>query len=249
MGGVLVGADRWLDDQHLVGITGGYLGSSFTTAGPDARVRNSAGQVATYFLRTNCDFYLAGVGGFQFDSYTSQRDITAGGLNRVASGNYDGWQGYTYGEVGGNLLGQCGMLQPFVALQYVHLRQNGFDETGAGAANLNVSGIDTDSLRSFVGGRVLGTLPAFCGRLTPEFQASWVHEYDSTSSVMNARFGPIGGAGFIAEGVNAGRDWALLGTGLNYVLTENIQLTGNYYAQVNSHQTYHVGAGGLLFLW
>lgn len=76
-----------------------------------------------------------------------------------------------------------------------------------------------------------------------------MHEYADPTTAFNGMFVGAGGTPFYTTGLYAGRDWAMLGTGLSVNLTANIQLTGNYFALTNDHQTFHVGAGGLNLTW
>lgn len=251
VGGSLTGGDRWLDDNTLVGVFGGYTGSRFTSGDGNGRVSDNAGQGGVYLLRREDLFYVTGLVGGQGDNYASRRSIAVGGINRTATAEYGGWQGFGYGELGTNFGDDVVMLQPYAALQYVHLRQDGFEESGAGALNLTAGGSDVDSLRGFLGLRMRYDYNAFNGgrRLIPEVQASWLHEYLETTGSLNTRFAAVGGNGFNTTGLYVGRDWALLGAGATYVVSDNIHLSGNYYTQANEYQVYHVGSGGLTLLW
>ena len=86
-------------------------------------------------------------------------------------------------------------------------------------------------------------------RVNPQLRAAWVHELLSTNSIVNAQFGPIGGAAFAVEGLSLGRDWALVGGGLNWQLSNHWSLYGNYDAMVNARQVFHVGSGGVQYIW
>lgn len=157
------------------------------------------------------------IGALQFDSFDSERTIQVGGLTRTALGNGDGWQGFAYGERGFNLkLSQSQTLQPFGGLQYIYARQNALTETGAGAMGLHMSGVDTHSLRSNLGARLRGQARKnkFGWKVTPELRGSWMHEFLDATSIVNAQFAGVGGAGFQANGLDLGRDWAVVGGGL-----------------------------------
>ena len=168
----------------------------------------------------------------------------------MTSADYGGWQGFGYGELGANLASGDASFQPFVALQGIHLHQGGFIERGDGSLNLAGNGHDTDSLRSLLGGRFRYQAPAGTWfRLVPELQASWLHEYGDASAAFNNRFAAIAGSGFVAQGLNAGRDWALFGAGVSLVVVEGVRLSGNYTAQTNARQTLHMGYGTLSIEW
>jgi outer membrane autotransporter protein len=141
--------------------------------------------------------------------------------------------------------------QPFAGLQYVYARQNAFSETGAGAMGLDVAGIDTHSLRSFLGGRLLmeSSIGRFGMTMTPEIRGSWMHEFLDTTSVVNAQFAGVGGAGFTANGLNLGRDWAILGTGMNFSKNDRFEVGVHYDAQFNDRQALHIGSGVIGYRW
>ena len=78
--------------------------------------------------------------------------------------------------------------------------------------NLNVAGIDANSLRSLVGVRLAGnSFASGGGAFTPVARALWLHEFLSTTTGLNAQFAPIGGTNFAVTGTSLGRDWAILG--------------------------------------
>jgi uncharacterized protein with beta-barrel porin domain len=249
MGGALLGADRWHDESTLVGMFGGYTGSNFSTAAPSASVSDNAGLGGLYALRRGDVLYVSAVAGGQGDNYTGRRQIHFAEINRTASGAYTGWQGFGYSELGANMTAGAATLQPFGSLQYIHLRQNSVTETGAGSLNLSSGGMDSDSFRSFLGSRAQFRFNGPWTRFIPEAQASWLHEYEDAATGLNARFAAVGGDTFAVAGLNTGRDWALLGLGFTCIVADNVQLTGNYFAQTNDRQTYHVGAAGLSIQW
>ena len=184
------------------------------------------------------------------DGYMSRRLMQFGAINTTATANYGGWQSQAYLERGVTLQGWQGSIQPYAALQYLYVRQNSFNESGAGIMNLNVAGTDANSLRSLVGVRLAGTGWTVGGvPITPVARALWLHEFLGTSTGINAQFAPIGGTNFAVTGTSLGRDWAILGAGLNWNLGGGWQTYANYNAQVNVAQTFHVGSGGFQYTW
>jgi outer membrane autotransporter protein len=246
MGGMLAGIGRYLDDSTLFGFYGGYVGTSVSARDLNQSGSISGGQFGSYLRGDDGFNYYTVIGGFEFDGYRTRRSIAFGGINTAATANYSGWQGYAYGERGVTFGGPRLALQPFGALQYVYLRQNSFNEDGAGVLNLDGRGSDANSLRTFVGGRALFRPHS---RLSPQVRAAWVHELLSTSSIVNAHFGAVGGGAFAVQGLSLGRDWALVGGGLNWQLSGGWSLWGNYDAMVNARQVFHVGSGGVQFVW
>lgn len=250
-GGVLVGADHWLDDAALVGLYGGYNYARFDGVNLPQNVKAGSGQFGGY-LRRNFDGgrHISLAGGFGFDNYESARTVNVGGFNANAVGNYDGWQSVAYGEYGRTFRVGRGRLTPYAGLQYIYLRQNSFMETGAAPVNLDVAGIDAHSLRNVLGLRFDRSRRMRGGRmLTPQVRAAWLHEYLATSTAGSNRFVGIGGTSFAAQGLDLGRDWALLGAGLTWQVSARWSLAANYDAQLNQNQTFHAGSGTLQYIW
>ncbi len=250
LGGVQLGIDRWLNDETLAGLYGGYNYAQLDGNGLAQRVQTNSGQVGGYYRRDDgCDYYLL-TSGVGIDNYDSSRTINIGGFNANAAANYEGWQSATYLERGRSY-SYCGnVLQPYAALQYIYLRQNGFSETGAAPVNLDVAGVDASSLRSVIGGRASREVCTGRGLLlVPQVRAGWLHEFLETDTVINNRFGSVGGSSFAIQGLDLGRDWALVGAGVGWKMTEQLTLTGNYDAQVNANQTFHVGSANVQYVW
>lgn len=250
LGGVQLGVDRWLDEGTLAGLYGGYNYAQLDGRGLTQRVQANSGQFGGYFRRDDgCDYYLV-ASGLSFDAYDASRTIGIGGFNAVASANYDGWQSATYLERGRTYQVGLTTWQPYVAAQYIYLRQNSFNETGGGIANLDVAGVDAHSLRSVLGVRASRELVTSRGLvIVPQARAAWLHEFLDTNTLVTNGFGAVGGSSFDVRGLDLGRDWALVGAGLGWQLTSQLTLTGNYDAQVNDRQTFHIGSANVQYIW
>lgn len=251
-GGMLFGIEQIVDHETTIGLFGGYVGSMVSTRVADQTVRSNSVNIGGYLSQTSSEQYGVTIGAFQFDAYDNDRTIQLGTLNRTASSKSDGWQGFAYGERGFNLkLSRSRVLQPFGGLQYIYGRQNAFNESGAGSMGLHLSGIDTHSLRSNTGCR-LKLRPRITKSgvlITPEIRGSWLHEFLETSSIMSAQFAGVGHSGFVARGLDFGRDWAIIGGGLGIQLNRRFALNADYNSQFNDRQVFHVGSGNLSFRW
>jgi uncharacterized protein with beta-barrel porin domain len=249
MGGMLLGAERYFDRAGRIGFFGGYQGTNLHLDGLAQTGKINGGMFGGYLHNDDGFNYYTAITGMQFNGFNTTRYIQFDGINETANGGFSGWQGYGYFERGVSFQRKCATLQPYAALQYIYLRQNSYTESGAGVLNLNVSGIDANSLRSLVGGRLQIDRGWQGGRLLPEVRALWLHEFLNTNAVVNSFFAPIGGGSFAIQGLNLGRDWAIVGGGLRYELASGWQIYGNYDAQVNTQQVFHVGSGGLQYAW
>lgn len=152
------------------------------------------------------------------------------------------------------------VFNPFMGVQYSFYNTDGFDETGTSKSTaLRVSELDYSSLRSNLGFRVnrdfvFGYRDSQILRLT--INASWVHEclnktvlyqtqmmyntYDP-STAYNGYASPV----WNMRGNSTGRDWANIGLGVNYDISQRWTLSGGYNVFLNSCTTVHSGVGTL----
>lgn len=247
LGGSLVGAEQ-IYGSHVLGLYGGYINDYIGTNANES-IQSNGGTFGTYLVGRNDIHYYIVNGGFEFDSYDSRRRISF--ANATAQGDSDGWKGYTYLERGVVLGGRQLAVQPFGGLQYIYARQNGFTETGAGAANLAVPGIDANSLRSALGTRLFANRMTPGGRLfTPEVRAAWLHEFLETETEFTTQFASVGGVNsFSIIGLGMGRDWALMGTGVDCDMGCGWSTYADYDLLLNDQTTFHIGSGGVQRVW
>ncbi len=210
LGGTVVGLDT-REENHLLGVYAGYVGSHLGSYLSGQSVGVNGGQLGAYLRGDDGLNYYILLGGMGADSYNSRRLMQFGNVDTTATANYGGWQSQVYLERGVTLQGSKASIQPYAALQYLYVRQNSFGEAGAGVMNLNVAGIDANSLRSLIGVRLAGnSFASGGGAFTPVARALWLHEFLSTTTGLNAQFAPIGGTNFAVTGTSLGRDWAIL---------------------------------------
>ncbi len=237
-GGTQIGIYRNLDRYTLLGMFGGYSNQNVDSDGGDTADIESA-QVGAFLRRGDFqgDYYIL-AGTAAYDHYRTERDSGA-------RGDFDGGQLGTYLERGREINFGGVVLRPNVGLQYIWLHQDGHDETGIGAASLD--GVNEHSLRTLVGSSFQGVSRSMVGgNVSPYASAHWMHEFLDTTTNVN---GQVGGAGFTTGGLSLGRDWAVLGTGLNYNQGGSTSLFAGYNLQTNDRQTFHAGNGGLQFAW
>ena len=251
LGGAAFGFHRMFDDETQAGFLGASGYSIAKTRGPNQSAEVDHMQLGAYMRRADCrgDYYLL-AGSWGYEDYETSREIAFGGIGRTATASYQGQQGSVYLERGWNTSWSCITVQPLAAVQYIHVDQNGFTEEGAGALNLTVDSMEMDSLRGLLGGRV------FWDRRTrhdwlvrPRLQANWMHEFGDVAGAFAARFNAVGAPSFAPRGLNQGRDWALLGAGLEIAPREYFSLYANYDVQFNTRQSFHSGSGGVQIRW
>jgi uncharacterized protein with beta-barrel porin domain len=250
MGGVIAGLERWEDDCHLIGAYGAYVGSN-VEASNDQNATMNGGQFGAYVFGDDGFNYYTLLGGFEVDGNTTNRTVSFISPVSPNSANTSDWQSFLYAERGVSFEEANYVVQPFVGLQYLYLRQNGFTESGGNTAlDLTGDGDTTNSLRSMVGARLQYAQINHSGRRTlPEIHAMWMHEYLDTSSGVQATMVPIGGTPFIVQGLDMGRDWADLGGSFTWEMLDGWSMFVNYDLQINRQATYNIGSGGLGYSW
>ena len=249
-GGLSLGMEKWLEEDLLVGVAGGYSNTYTLLDERSDHGTIDAGHFAVYFQREFETRYLNGVAGYGYNAYDSLRHVTIGSLERTAEASYAGNSFSFYTEVGQNVRGRYVHLQPYAALEYIQLHQNGFTETGADSVNLSVGGVGADAFRGLLGTRVLSYLRTDAGQLiTLEGRAAWRHEFLDDNRILDATFAGQTGTAYAIQGINVDRDAAILGTGLTYDMTKSLKFGLNYDLLFSSNYTAHAGSGNFTCAW
>jgi len=190
----------------------------------------SPGLFGTYYKD---GFYVNGLFSYGYNDYTNSRNIPFMGATAHSSPsgnqyvtNFDG--GYDFRPEKHWIVG------PTLGLTYTHLDVDSFNETGANAANLNVSSQSADSVRSRLGGHVVYQAHVGWVTLQPNFTAMWQHEYADNGSGITSQFNIPGSGAFTIQSAAPNRDSALLGFGVNMVVNNNMGLYLNYLADVGT---------------
>ncbi len=177
------------------------------------------------------NWYVNGHAEFGFNQQSIHRNIPF--LGESADSNPDGDQ-YGGGLDGGYEFHSgpltCG---PIAGIQYTHLDVEGYQETGAGAADLSVNRESADSFLTSLGGRL--SYDYHCrwnnSLIRPEVNASWLHECLDDSKLIGAAFDVPGSASFATATPNPERDSALLGVGVSDIFSNGSLIFLSYYAQ------------------
>jgi autotransporter-associated beta strand protein len=250
-GGTIAGIERWVDDCHLLGFYGGYVGTDVQGTF-DRHSSINGGDFGAYLMLDDGFSYYTLLGGFEFDGFATNRLLQFADVNRTATSDYFGWENYYYLERGFSFESCNSVLQPFAALQYIYLRQNSFVESGANSIDLAGGGVPTNSLRSILGARAQYAIYNGRGRrVLPEVHALWLHEFLDSNTIVRATFSPVptGSSGFTAQGLDLGRDWALVGANLTWEMLGGWSMFVNGDIQTNAQTTFYVGSGGIGCQW
>ena len=144
-------------------------------------------------------------------------------------------------------------VEPTIGLDYAHLWQDSFSETGIATDGnnygLNVKNVNMDSFRSALGVRLAAQFGKKDGvQFIPALRAVWEHEFLDRYADLNASF--VGGSGdFNVRGVELGADSGVLGAGLTVAFNKMIQGFVNYDANLNERLNSSTISGGLSISW
>jgi outer membrane autotransporter protein len=254
--GMSGGMDYRVNPKLLVGLAGGYSHDNAGVGGPGANGTVDAYQIGAYGGYVSGPWHADGILSYGFLHTDTTRFINVPGpmpIHQQADGSYYGGV-FSFSAEGGYAFKFDWLtVEPTIGLDYAHLFQGGFSETGTASDGnnygLNVGGVNMDSVRSELGVR----LAAQFGRqdsvqFIPSLHAVWEHEFADKYANLNASF--VGGSGnFIVRGVELGADTAIFGGGLTVAFNKAIQGFVNFNASLNSKDQSSTISGGVSYSW
>jgi len=250
-GGVSAGLDYRPDPDGVVGLMVGGAWTDVSGEGLAGDADLGSFSVGLYGGHRFDKLYANLLLAYTHHDVDTTRDILIGGVTRTAEGDHDGDEFDGNLEVGLDLGEGTFQAQPFVGLSYTGLHESGFEETGAGALNLDVDSSTTDSLRSALGVRVAWNLKSSGGvRWIPQLQARWEHQMLDSDTETSAAFpGMTGAPSFTVSGVDMNRDAAVIGAGLGARFSGSVGAFVGYEGRFGDQEVDHQGQGGIEIRW
>lgn len=236
-GGFLAGYDRPISHNFYVGLAGGYLHSDIAEHGAASGTEEST-RVAIYGGTWVGANLLTATAGYAHDSFNTSRGITGIGTASESHGGNEAtaaaqWSlPLTIQGVGTN---SVATLTPKAGLEYLHLSEDAFGESGGSGFDLTAGGHDTDSLQPYIGAALSQKFVTEGGtEITPELRLSYAHEvFDSRL----LRVTTLSGASFAVTGVAPSRDQVAAGFGMVIQAGPNLNLYANYDAVLHTGNT------------
>lgn len=228
--GLAIGLDRRFSDSLVLGIVVGQTNDKaafFNNAGSLNSTVNTATMYGTWLPSESVavDGYL-GYGKLNFDS---QRKVVFGAaISGTASGSTSGRQimagasaSYQadYGRVN---------LSPFVNLDYIETRINGYNESGTTLLELRYGDRRTTSSIGSLGGRASTSHGYDWGTLVPSVRLAAVHEFRNDAQQISNELVLTPGAGFLVATDTPDRDYLNFGLGVTAALNGGAQLFVDY---------------------
>ncbi|HEY6630773.1 MAG TPA: autotransporter domain-containing protein [Rhizobiaceae bacterium] len=237
LGGVITGADGDLGAWR-VGFLGGYSQSSFDTASRASSGSVDSVHVGVYGGRQWDALSLRTGLAYSLSDVDTDRSADFAGFSDDLAAGYHASTFQAFGELGYTVKAGAAAFEPFVNLAHVHLRTDGFTETGEDAA-LRVAGSGTGTTFSTLGLRLSGDVSIADIAVAARGTMGWRHAMGDTTPVSRHAF--AGSSGFTVAGVPVAADALILEAGLGVSLTQAAMLDLSYNGQLASGQSEHSG--------
>jgi outer membrane autotransporter protein len=118
--------------------------------------------------------FLDGIAGAAYEHGDGDRRIAFGGVERRASGSFDGFSAGGLALLGWRWQAEPALLiEPSASLAYVHIGQGSVAETGGNCANLLIARKGQNTLQSVTGARIVQRIDTSSGPVRPELRVAW----------------------------------------------------------------------------
>jgi len=241
--GLLFGADVLRTDQVLAGVAASWVGASVDGADSlnGTSTRLNSYQVTGYMTAAPAGFggrlSIDGQLGIGYNTYNQTRQIDFLGARPKAS--YDGEQYLGSLTIGYAFIGKTVTLTPYGSLNEAHLINDGYSETGAGVADLQVARTVTDTFSSDLGVRLDRSFDTAYGLVLPSVKLGWAHDYTSGPIPIT---GTLAGVTFASATARPAADGAAIGAGLVLKRGRQWKFEIEYQGDLRSNFQSHTGA-------
>ncbi len=230
--GLSIGVDTEIQAGLRVGaaVTSGTSRLS-TDNNETGKTRGTA--LAVYGGYVTGPWSFSGSAGMSWGKNHMDRALTIGGLNRVASGDFDSDTLSAYGEATYTVAMDGWTLRPLAGLSLSRSKSDGFTETGAGALSLQLAGQTIHSSKSLLG----ATASFEAGRIRFEPRVIWAHEFGDLNKTMTAQLqGAAAAFPFEIAGAALKRDSLILGMSATGSIGKGMDLFADVQAEHNASQ-------------
>jgi uncharacterized protein with beta-barrel porin domain len=245
--GVTLGYDRAVNDRLTLGLSGAYAATDVNLDGNRGSGDIESFSGSAYGSYAHNNLHLEGVLSYGFNSYDNQRNLEIGPITRLAWSSHDGQALGAFVSGGYAWEWKRWTIEPFVSLQYTHLDEDAFSETGAGDVSLAVAERTTDSLVSELGlllARVIRRENFTC---IPEVSLAWNYDYAIDDRVLTASFAGSPGASFSLPGQDVEPHGLTTGAGLTFLFKEHVGTSLRYKGEFRNNYSAHAVVGEVRF--
>ena len=239
-GGIAVGADTSLGKDLVGGAAAGWGRTDVTYGGVGGDSGNDVLVASLYGAWTPSPWIMDAGLTVALSRFDTTRKVLAGTETRIARSDYAGRT--VAASLGGKRRFDTHGLEisPDARLTATRWWLDGYDESGAGALDLHVDGRSGNRLRAETGMELATSIATESGRVRPWLRLAAAHDWTSGSRALLARFAGTA-AGFAVDGKDdAGLRW-LPGAGLALDLSENVEASLEYQAELRHDFQAHTG--------
>jgi hypothetical protein len=214
MYGVAIGADGPINETTTVGIAISYADSQVDSTGVENNDMSiDSYQISGYVSFNEEKYYLDALMSYSLNNYDGNRNLFTG---EVASADYSGDQYGLRARGGYPFVFESGLhVIPNTSVEYSYLKEEGYQEEGAGNSGLDV---DSQSLEALVWAAGV----KFAYPFTTESDTTWMpdfhmevrHDFIADEVELDTNFIGVGGAGFSINGSSVERTAYKAGVGL-----------------------------------
>ncbi|MEZ0390358.1 MAG: autotransporter domain-containing protein, partial [Verrucomicrobium sp.] len=229
-GTFIVGADYALSEHLALGVFASYQEGwgDYANGGETNLESVRFGLYATVDLE---GFYAnAAMGGGTTD-YSISRPLTWATLDRTARSSPGAAEFFSLVGAGYDFQWGNFTLGPQFSAQFTRVKLNSVKETGAGVLSLGIDDASSDSLRTYLGGRIAYTARV-SERLTiiPELRIFWQHELLQQGDPLRASLDGGAGPTFDFHRRSEERDGVFVGAGVGFQIGSQLYLNLYYNA-------------------
>lgn len=243
-GGFFAGGDMAAGDGWRVGAVAGYSRTSFDSDGVRSSGDSDNTHLGLYAGTVRGPLAFRSAVAATWSRVDADRTVSYAGFRDDLSADFDARTIQAYGEIGYRIDQPFAALEPYANLAYVHLRTDGFDETGGDAA-LSASNQSSGAAFTTLGLR-LGKAVNFDGTTgTLRADLGWRYAFGDVTPEMALAFAD--GTAFDSRGAPVARNAALVGLGLDLAVNARTTVGFSYQGQFASSVQQNAVTGTVTF--
>ncbi len=246
--GTSLGLDRLVTDHSLFGVSGGFARSHIRTSDSGTATDASSYQGSLYASFFRNAWRVDGTVSCAFNRYDGSRHIAFGGVDRLATTSYGGYQYSGYIEGGYTITGGRWNITPLVSLRYSHLHLDGYTEEGAGSLNLSIDSRNYDMFQSGLGTSLSRPFLWQDSRLMPEVHVKWLYDFIGDRQQTTSTF-TGGGASFSTGGYDPPQSSLNAGARLTLINRYGVTVSVNYDLELKKDFYSHAGYANIRFVF
>lgn len=248
LSGLAVGADKQVSSDLVLGLALGLTRADVDQedfrSGDTTRINNTQLMgYGTYDITPA--LYVEGALSYARNTYANKR---AAAVGRTATADFNGTQlGARIGLGYGIDLGNKTKITPMASVDFTHLNQDAYTETGAGAINLNVASQSANNTRFGLGARLTRDYDAGTTTYRPEVSLNWYQDSNAANNDVVSSF-VGGGSSFVTPGASSSnRSSVNVGLALTVVSNKTTSIQVRY--DLDKSSGYTAQTGSLVARW